>query len=63
LEDHDNDWTAVHIISIAAITVALFPLLFLGGSAWTLLATGVGASSSSIRGAIQTGLPLWRNEL
>jgi hypothetical protein len=53
----------VHIISIAAVTIALFPLLFLGGSAWTLLATGVGASSSSIRGAIQTGLPLWRNEL
>jgi hypothetical protein len=53
----------VHIISIAAITIALFPLLFVGGSAWTLLTTGVGASSGGVRGAIQTGLPFWRNEL
>jgi len=47
-------WSSVHLISIAAITLALFPLLFVGGTAWTLLS---GAN------VIETGRTLWRNEL
>jgi hypothetical protein len=57
-EAEDFKWSSLHLISIAAITLTLFPLLFVGGTAWTLF-TSAGADAALIK----TGGALWRNEL